>query len=201
MIKLQTYGVSIRTNEHRAEAEKWLKIYRDVKAKYEAGLPIYVQVLRGDWAGSIAILSDLKFFEPSYTRCYGREDVFDLIGGSFTGYLIWNGRKNKVKFTTHSGNFGYLPDHEGGTHYQRVDKKALAEKIIAKTEFLDRFGRPLNIGDSVIYADIRYGAGTCLEKGKVTEKIVKSGQPHLVITSTDGSTSTIYQTQSLIIKE
>lgn len=207
-ISLYRYGYTINSNDPKLaeimqKVETFKNAYNEIKALYEAGKPVYVEITSGDWKGSIAKFVITKFVEPQMHRLHNFHNTHEShnFEGAMLGTLAWDGRKNSVKVSTYAGNLVWLKDYYGPTLYKKVDKKAVAAKIKAQAVFKDRDGNILNISDKVLYVNIRYGSGSRLERGTITEKKVKAGVPYLVILREDGSeNSTIENTENLVMK-
>lgn len=182
----------------RSLADEWIETFNDVKATIDAGLPIYVRVNSGDYAGSIAKIK-VELYEPAeYSRCWGGDGQNVL--GTLMGRLVFDGTKNSTKYFV-SHDVTWLQHYTGPTIYKRIDKKARSANILANAEFIDRYGNELKVGDSVVYVNIRYGSGSSLERGKIVEMIVKAQETAVVVLNEDGQEkSTIKNFESLIMK-
>lgn len=169
--------------EIQAKCQKFIDDFNAIKWRADCGKPIYVKVLSGDWKGSIAKLNPTRWTTPKYIKLIDREEFRGEIGGN----LYWDGRRNSVKFSTFNNTVVWLENYNGPTVYCKIDRKAANAKLISRFVIKDRNGNILNIGDNVIYADIRYGEGTSLEFGKISEFIVKSSVVYVVVKNNENS--------------
>ncbi len=207
-VSLKKYPYTISTNAANyadilKQIEEFKNACSEIKALHEAGKPVYVEVTAGDWKGSIAEFEIEKFFGPDLHRLNNFHNKFESFNfdGGIRGRLYFKGRQKPIQGSTYNGNLVWLKNYRGPTLYKKVDKKAIAEKIKSTTVFKDRDGNVLNISDKVLYVNIRYGSGSRLERGTITEKKVKAGVPYLVILREDGSeNSTIENTENLVLK-
>lgn len=87
---------------------------------------------------------------------------------SYQVHLKWDGRKNTAKVDLNEGRYGsqliYLRGYTGETVWSMFDPK----KHTAKPVY-DRLGRKIEIGNTVIYINARYGSGAELDFGVVKE--------------------------------
>jgi len=97
---------------------------------------------------------------------YRRSGVSD-----YKVHLKWDGRKNTATVNLNDGMYStqltYLRGYTGKTVWSMFDAKEHAKKY-AKP-ILDRLGREIKAGDTVVFINARYGSGAELDFGTVQE--------------------------------
>lgn len=134
----------------------------------------YIKVLGGDYDGSLAkfTISDIcKNAKFEYRGCRSGINLKTY----WTGRLSWKGKRNIPKFTiTHSSCI--IVEPEAGevikTNLVMYNIKAEAAKLLEK-DIRDVEGNTLQVGDKVIYMNLRYGCG-----GRLCKGVVKSFKAH-----------------------
>lgn len=129
----------------------------------------YVEVIGGDYNGSVAkftpdiLEKDKEVVTGRYT--HGGKVIINYWWG---GRLSWDGKKNNPSFTLISGSCLFIENYDGPTVFVRKDFKSIKEDLL-KTEVEDIDGNILNVGDEVLYMNLRYGNGGKLSKGVILE--------------------------------
>lgn len=134
----------------------------------------YLKVIGGDYDGSLAkfTISDICK-NDKFERRGGRSGI--NVKTYWSGRLSWEGARNNPKFNI-SSSCCTIVEHEEGetieTDLIRFDLKKEGAKLLEK-KVCDIEGNILNVGDKVIYMNLRYGCGGGLCKG-----VVKSFKAH-----------------------
>lgn len=130
----------------------------------------HVRVLEGDYDGSVAkfTLDEGCPLKELYRCNYSIEDVYNVVY-SFSGKLSWKGKRNNPKFLLINRACEVILN---GDHtievFERFDIKKEKENLL-KHKVYDIDSNELNVGDEVIYLNMRYGSGGALCHGKVKE--------------------------------
>jgi len=138
-------------------------IIEDIIKKVEAKENVYVKFTENHnkRPGAIALVKKIEGSPAKYNK-YGDKKSW------YTFHLKWDDRKNTTKVElNHQRNFVYLPDYEGPTVWYMFDPKAYAEEHAEPV--LDRLGSELNVNDTVVYINSRYGFGADLDFGVIRE--------------------------------
>lgn len=156
-----------------------IAVYKEIKAKLDAGERVYVGYTTGERAGSIAYIKEVETApdriipQPRHrTGWHWDKNIeWDCYVG-FPAVLGWEKRRNKVKCSI-GRDMVYFPNYTGPTIWEKFDKKAAekaaAEEVIVK----DRDGNVLAIGDRVLYINARYGGAAQLDRGTISDIKVK----------------------------
>jgi hypothetical protein len=163
------------------DAQAMLDVFREMRYLHERGEPIYIEFLSGDREGSIARL-EVGTREDRYTRKkepnidaearLGRIGWNNEYGHRYDmhamGTFRWDKRPNKVQaFVGPYGHHAYLRGYEGPTVWKKFDAKAAKAKLLESPDQRDVDGDVLNVGDHVIFINLRYGSGAKLERGTI----------------------------------
>jgi uncharacterized Zn ribbon protein len=153
-------------------AKQYLEDCQQVYELFKNG-NLYVRFRDGDRKGSIAIIKP----DPQYTTkppqiihksLFWNNNGFDVTCMLF-GICHWNDRKNKVKTNIPNHDIEVLLDYDGPTVWEKFDTKVAKIKALASTVQYDIDGNQLQIGDKVLYMNLRYGAGGTLQHGTIKE--------------------------------
>ncbi len=134
----------------------------------------YIKIIGGDYDGSLAkftISDNCKNDRFEYRCCRSGINLKYY----WTGRLSWKGKRNIPKFTITSNSCIIVEPEYGEvveTNLVMYNIKAEAAKLLEK-DIRDVEGNILNLGDKVIYMNLRYGCG-----GRLCKGIVKSFKAH-----------------------
>ena len=163
-------------DEH--EFDEIVRVFKEIKHKIKDGDRVYIGYPEGERAGSIGYIKklecDVEKIVPSVNYSpYGWQlDGAWRCHPGFHAVLAWDKRPNKLKcYIGH--DMVYFPDYEGPTLWEKFDKKGAEKKAMEAVVVLDREGNVLEVGDPVIYINSRYGSGSRLDRGIVSDIKVK----------------------------
>lgn len=129
----------------------------------------YIEIIRGDYEGSIAKFTpDTNYKEQNVVSGRYTREGKAIINYHWRGRLSWERKRNSPSFDLHYGTCTIIEDYDGPTVFVRKDFKAIKEDLL-KTKVKDIDGNILNIGDEVLYMNLRYGAGGKLSKGIISK--------------------------------
>lgn len=131
----------------------------------ESGEPLFVKFIGGNYAGSIARMPYDKVvtlrLQPGT-----RGKVYCSLSDS-PRQCVWDGKRNNIRADLGRGEIVWLPGYTGPTVLKRFDRKKAKAKLLKNAVMLDIDGETLEVGDSVLYLNIRYGEGSSLAHGSV----------------------------------
>lgn len=194
-----------------------IETLKEILRKVKNGERVYLGITTGERKGSIAYIHSL---DPDYLwRDQDREpkvrhsnvwgsNTVRVDNNSLYVILRWDKRRNKIKWSTGGGDTVYLPDYEGPTVWQKVDKKKLAKETLKKRKVKDREGNVLEVGDRVVYINARYGSGARLDRGTISDikmHVDVQGEnkyvtTHVIIDNDDGNQSDIRNPDLAILR-
>jgi hypothetical protein len=151
---------------------------------------LYVKFIGGDRKGSIARVQidpdyNHRPAEISEMRRYSSSEqrLFEITNTWIYGIAKWDKRKNSCQVSLPNDEVIFLPNYEGPTVYEMFDKKAAKEKLLKNPDQRDIDGRPLAVGDEVLYINARYGSGFVLNHGTIKEfKVTADSKGHSFVT-------------------
>lgn len=145
----------------------------------------YIEILEGDYKGSIAIFTQLDYDAVEDVVDYRTlSSTYYNLKSYWSGRLSWQGKRNNPSFLLRNGSAIVLPEYSGNTVFKKRNLKAEAEKLLSSAKPADIDGYDIEIGDKVLYMNLRYGSGGILSKG-----IVKNFKAH----ARDGYVSVIVE--------
>lgn len=135
----------------------------------------FIEVLQGDYKGSIAKFSLTESLNEYKISWNGN------VKTCWSGRLSWGGRRNNPKFNITSRSCCILPDYEGETHFVKFDLNKKKTELLRDISVTDIRGNKLNIDDSIIYMNLRYGCGGKLSFGKIVEFKANARQGYISV--------------------
>lgn len=141
--------------------------------------PIYVRVIAGDYAGSIAKFTAEGVTTEIVKRNFYWDDKIKLPSGDvvkrfgysvttcWSGRLSWDKKKNNPRFRLSHDSATVLLDYDGETILRKFDYKRESEWVANHEPCNDVDGNPLAVNDKVIYLNLRYGCGGKLSRGRI----------------------------------
>lgn len=177
---------------------------------------LYVKFVAGDRKGSIAKVHIDTEEHPynerkaeiieKYRGHWDKKTQYEIENSYFFGTAKWDKRKNTCKLTMPSEDTVFMPNYQGPTVYEMFDKKAAKTELLKNPEQFDIDGKPLAIGDKVLYINARYGSGFGMCHGTIKEfKAVVDSSGHsftTVVQNDDGDqVSSISNPSDMIYKK
>lgn len=146
----------------------------------------YVRVTGGDYDGSIAKFTpDFVTEQSKMYRGTWEKGVYAVVN-HWQGRLSWEGKKNNPQFVLSDRSAVVIKDDNVETLLKRFDLKAESAKLLDNPDIQDISGNTLNVGDSILYMNLRYGSGGKLCFGKIKEFKAHARQGYVsVIVSSD----------------
>ncbi len=166
------------------------KIYDHLKLNKHC----HVRVIGGDYDGSIAkftVDEDLESLghrtEELYYPVHNRTKWYN-VKYCWQGKLSWKGKRNNPKFILMQSTCEVLLDYEGEEILERFDLKKEGIKLLEQETF-DIDGNALEVGDKVLYLNMRYGSGGKLCHGKIRafKAHARDGYVSVIIINDEGS--------------
>lgn len=190
---------------------------RQLKEVYDAVTngSAFVRYIDGDRKGSIARVRSASLMLPKeptieyssrvyVSNAFGAQSGYRFLNDLFQLECYWDGRRNKVKESAPCRCFEFLLDYDGPTVWQKFDAKAAKEQALEDPGQFDVRGNQLNVGDDVVYMNLRYGQGGQLDFGKIKEFKVSADSKRVdistVVEREDGELSTIRHPSNMIWK-
>lgn len=179
MIEIKNFGVKssqfVGTEEELLADEGFQKLKQIYDHLKEYG-ECHVRVNGGDYDGSIARFTVDKeekyqsIDDKLYRRIYNssKEERYN-VKYSWRGKLSWKGKRNNTQFSIKNSTCDVLLNYEGEEVLKRFDLKKEAKKLLENTKVEDIDGNVLQVGDKVVYMNLRYGCGGKLCHGEVKE--------------------------------
>lgn len=137
---------------------------------------LYVKFIDGDRKGSIArFVVDTQYkhrraeIVHRWHNWSDQRPQYEIDGNWMAGTAKWDKRKNSCQLHLPSPEVVFLPNYQGLTIYQMFDRKAAKEKLLASPDQHDIDGKLLAVGDKVLYINTRYGSGSMLCHGVISE--------------------------------
>lgn len=156
------------TEEELLVDEGYLKL-KEVHDYLKKNGSCHVRVTGGDYDGSIALFTlnnNSNYEENLYKRIYSRERIYSL-KYYWQGRLSWEGKRNNPQFTLMNSTCEVLLDYDGPTSLKRFNLKEEKKKLLQDVKIEDIDGHIIEIGDKVLYMNLRYGSGGSLCHGVV----------------------------------
>lgn len=172
-------------DEPEKDGIDFLNNFEEMEKLRKAGKPIYIKINSGDRKGSIAkFVTNVEIKTSCYLDSYKKYWEY-RVGTS--GHLVWDGRKNKIQYYLTDGwnhkADSFLKNYEGPTIFKLFNKKKAKEELLKNVNVEDIDGNKLQIGDEVIFINIRYGSGADLTRGKIIRFDAKvDSQSHTIFT-------------------
>lgn len=146
----------------------------------------HVRVKGGDYDGSIA-----KFTPDVNGSLYKRVNNRNIrwnVKHYWDGRLSWKGKRNNPKFDVMYTTCDVLLDYEGDEILKRFDIKKESKKLLEKP-LHDIDGHVITKGDEVLYVNIRYGNGSKLCHGVVSDfkAHARDGYVSVIVTNKDNT--------------
>lgn len=158
-------------DQKEAECKRVCQMFEEIADLAEANKPIYIKILAGDYAGSIARLIDASNSTTVLTKRHRHDSSAPPQYSAHThGRFVWDGRKNNIQANIHGNydpKFAYMRGYEGPTVFEKFDAKKVREEMIANADVRDIHDHKVEVGDEVAYINARYGSGAQLEIGTV----------------------------------
>lgn len=138
---------------------------------------LFIKFIAGDRKGSIARL-EIDVSDPinsknaEISECSHRWDhvsKYEIANAFIFGTAKWDKRKNSCKVDFPCKDIVFLPNYEGPTVYEMFDKKAAKEALLSNPNQHDIDGKPLAVGDKVLYINARYGSRFVMCHGTIKE--------------------------------
>lgn len=183
-------------------AVDYLELLKKAHAAFYAGT-LYIRFNDGDRKGSIAkVIPDPAFGDRQnkipairWNRSFHNKSDYRFENNTFYGVATWDDRRNKVKvsFPDWYQTVEILLDYDGPTIWQKFDAGAAKEEVLKNPDQRDINDDVLEIGDRVLYINLRYGSGAILDRGNIKEfKVVANSKTTTITTiieSNDGELS------------
>ena len=195
-----------------AAAQAILVQYVEVFDAADAGT-LCVRFTDGDRKGSIArlMMAESKERKPVIQWRHGRypgdKNTHEITNPYIGGTLVWDGRKNRVKFFGTIGDdreVEFILDYDGPTVWEKFDAKAAKEELLKNPDQKDINGNVLAVGDPVLYINARYGSRMVLTEGKIVEfnaSVNSAGHTiATIIESASGEQSSLQYPEDMVYK-
>lgn len=177
-------------DEDDPKALEFVEIYNHILDRIKAK-DLYIEYVSGNLKGSIARIEPGKISNQE-TEIWRRRNMswnsdkpFYISRTQFYFQTRFAGRKNCRQENSSNKDIVFLPNYKGPTVYQVFDVEKAKQDYIKNAQFYDIEGRELNIGDLVLYINIRYGYATELCRGFVKEvrvsNVVQGTKPNLTL--------------------
>jgi len=152
--------------DQRETDRKLLRQYQD------DGIPVYLLFVDGDRKGTIA-----RFISEADPDFKGKKRYAQKFAKNH-GQCVWDDRKNKIQWSLNSPHTVWLPNYSGPTVWKKFDAKSVKAELLANIKEKDIDGKPLAVGDGVLYINARYGGGAVLCHGTIDRFEAKADSKH-----------------------
>jgi len=159
------------------DSEKLIKVVRRINygVNYaRGGKRIYLKFLRGKYQGSIVYISDIiKYDNRNVSKSYIKSPRYFF---SLTVRYAWDDKKGKKVELLKGINtplVEWLVNYDGPTVYKEFDTKSSVDEILAKNPLFDVRGKPIEIGNKVMFINSRFNKAASLDYGVIKEIKVK----------------------------